>query len=321
MMPRTGTIAAVALAVLVALGALLLVGCQARDEPGAGGDEQAARMAAEHAGDEPVPGFAGEAVDEVRVTAGRVPYATVAGREVSGYLAQPAGAETRPDDDLPALIVIHEWWGLNEHVQTMARLLAQHGYKALAVDLYGGEVADDPQAAQRLMQGVDEGEAQDNLRQAHRYLAGELESPRIGVIGWCFGGGWALQTALLVPELDAAVVYYGRLVTDRDALSGLEVPVLGIFGAEDSSLPVASVRELERTLEELGKPVEIHVYDGAGHAFANPSGERYVPEAARDAWQKTLAFLAAHLEGGPVAAGAGGEVSAGGAAGASGGSG
>jgi carboxymethylenebutenolidase len=132
----------------------------------------------------------------------------------------------------------------------------------------------------------------------------------VGVIGWCFGGGWSLRSALLLGEaVDAAVVFYGQPITDPQRLAALEAPLLGIFGGQDSSIPVADVRRLESTLRELGKTAEVHVYEEAGHAFANPSGERYVPEAARQAWEETLAFLGEHLEGGaagtPATEGAG----------------
>ena len=96
-------------------------------------------------------------------------------------------------------------------------------------------------------------------------------------------------------EIDAAAIYYGQLVTDRDRLAALDMPVLGIFGAEDQGIPVSQVRAFETALKELGKDAEIEVYEGAGHAFANPSGERYVASAAEDAWQKTLAFFDEHL--------------------------
>jgi carboxymethylenebutenolidase len=173
----------------------------------------------------------------------------------------------------------------------MARLFAHHGYVALAVDLYG-ESADSPERARELMGNVDEAQAEENLRQAYRYLAEQHNAPRVGVVGWCFGGGWSLRTALALPgQIDAAVIYYGRLIQERDRLAMLDMPILGIFGAEDEGIPVDGVRQFESTLEELGKDVDIQVYEGAGHAFANPSGERYQPEAARDAWQRTLDFL------------------------------
>jgi len=267
----------------------------------AGADDYAERMAREHAGETPVPAFAAEADEsagQVDVTAEPVQYATVGGAPVRGYLAMPEGAGARPDAGLPGLIVIHEWWGLNDNVETMARLFAHHGYVALAVDLYGGESAETAERARQLMSGVDEAKAKDNLRQAYDYLVNERHVSRVGVIGWCFGGGWSLQTALLLPDrIDATVIYYGRLVDDRDALASLQMPILGFFGAEDQGIPVAGVRKFESTLKELGKDVEIHVYDGAGHAFANPSGERYQPQAAKDAWQRTLAFFDQHLKG------------------------
>jgi carboxymethylenebutenolidase len=267
----------------------------------AGGDTQEPshtdRMAAEHAGDHPVAGAAADVEEPPasEVVTERVVYATVGGKEVTGYLARPAGSA----GGHPGVIVIHEWWGLNDNVETMARMLAHEGYAALAVDLYGGEAAGDPEGARALMQKVmdDPAPAKDNLRQAHAYLTRKLGAPRTGVIGWCFGGGWSLQTALLLPELDAAVMYYGRVVTDQDELRALRAPLLGLFGAEDQGIPVDGVRAMEAALGELGKDVTIVVYPGAGHAFANPSGTRYQADAAKDAWAKTTAFFAEHLEG------------------------
>ena len=118
----------------------------------------------------------------------------------------------------------------------------------------------------------------------------------MGVIGWCFGGGWSFRTALALPDaIDAAVIYYGEPVTDRDRLDALEMPILGLFGGADQGIPVARVREMEAALDALGKDATIVVYDGANHAFANPSGRRYDAEAAEDAWTRTTAFLAEHL--------------------------
>jgi len=122
---------------------------------------------------------------------------------------------------------------------------------------------------------------------------------RIGSVGWCFGGGWSLRTALMFPqELDASVIYYGELETDRERLAPLDVPILGIFGSEDSVVPADTVREFGRILTELEKPHEIHVYEGAGHAFANPSGENYDSDTAARAWAETTAFLNRYLKEG-----------------------
>jgi len=227
------------------------------------------------------------------VTTEQVEYATVNGKTVTGYLARPEAV-----GQFPGLITIHEWWGLNDNIQAMTRRLAGEGYTVLAVDLYGGKTAESPEKARQLVKTVMQNRkaAQSNLQQAYEYLSNERQAPEVGVIGWCFGGGWALQTALLLPKLDAAVIYYGELVTDFQALKKLETPVLGIFGAQDQGIPVESVRSFETALKSLGKTAEIYIYENAGHAFANSSGDRYVPEAAADAWQKTTAFLKQHLK-------------------------
>ncbi len=264
-----------------------------------GGSTYGDRMSREHEGDKPVPAAATQEAEQAAETAAndlvaqRLVYATVDGREITGYLARPAD---RPAG-LPGLIVIHEWWGLNDNVETMARMFARAGYAALAVDLYG-QIAEDADGARALMEKVKTDEADDNLRQAYAYLTDQLKAPKVGVIGWCFGGGWSLNTALLLPDqIDATVIYYGRLVTDRDRLATLKMPILGLFGAEDRGITVDQVREFEAALKSLGKDADIHVYEGAGHAFANPSGTRYQPEAAKDAWERTLAFLAKNLKG------------------------
>jgi carboxymethylenebutenolidase len=167
------------------------------------------------------------------------------------------------------------------------------------VDLYGGRVAESPDSARAYVEAAsaDEGRLLDNLTQAYRYLVEEQGAPRVASIGWCFGGGWSLRTALALPDaLDAVVVYYGEPVTDRDRLATLEMPILGLFGGADQGIPVERVREMERVLGELGKDARILVYEGAGHAFANPSGERYHALAAEDAWNTTTQFLARHLK-------------------------
>jgi len=262
--------------------------------------EEAATMAPEHRGDRPVASEAATTEPATAVVGDPVIYGTVDGQEVTGYLARPENA-TGP---LPGLLVIHEWWGLNDNVRAMTRRLAGEGYVALAVDLYGGQVADTPDKARELMSAVDPNRAIENLRQARAQLAERLKTGdetggRIGVIGWCFGGGWSLRTALAMPDgIDATVIYYGHLVTDPNQLETLDSPVLGLFGAEDGSIPPDQVHAFEEALERLGKPVEVKIYDGAGHAFANPSGERYRPEAAQDAWRRTVAFLAKNLYGG-----------------------
>ena len=279
----------------LALAPLLLSACasDSGSAPGTDSGDYADEMHAQHAGETPVASGATEGAAALDVTVTPVAYGvSAAGDTLRGQLVAPTGAPA----DLPGLIVIHEWWGLNGNVVDQARRLADQGYAALAVDLYGGETADTPDAAMALMRAVDEAAATDNLRQAYAFLDGR-GAPRVGSVGWCFGGGQSLNAALALPtQLDAAVVYYGQPVTDVDRLATLRLPVLGLFGADDTSFPPDLLDAFEAALAEAGVEHEIVVYPDADHAFANPSGERYQPEAARAAWAQTTAFLAEHLE-------------------------
>ncbi|SEO79491.1 carboxymethylenebutenolidase [Halogranum amylolyticum] len=211
-----------------------------------------------------------------------------------GYLARPAD-----DGTYPTVVLIHEWWGLNENIEHMADVLAGHGYVVFAVDLYDGEVATDSARAGELAGDVrnDPEEALAKMDRAVTALrAAPYTTDRVASLGWCFGGGQSLQLSLSDTELNATMIYYGSLTTDESELRNVDGPVLGIFGAEDDSIPVETVREFDRTLGELGVEREIHVYEGAPHAFANPSGERFHPEATRDAWNETLVFLDENLK-------------------------
>jgi len=208
--------------------------------------------------------------------------------DVTGYLARPDDTTT-----YPGVVMIHEWWGLNQNIRDMADELASQGYVVLAVDLYEGKLATVPAEAQALVGSFNRARGLANMQAAVSYLR-EQGSPTIGSLGWCFGGGQSLQVGL-AEDLDATVIYYGHLETDEATLTSLKQPVLGIFGAEDTSIPVDQVELFGESLTNLGVHHEIHVYDGAGHAFANPSGDRYVQEAADDAWEKTTAFLDASL--------------------------
>ena len=268
--------------------ALLLVACSDSPE-----EDFVNRMDREHEGDTPVENASQNLKQSAEVIGEEVQYATVGGQEISGYLAKPEGAM-----NAPGIIVIHEWWGLNDNIRMMADKLAGEGYTALAVDLYGGKVAESPDSAGTYARSVNNEEALDNLTQAYTYLNEKQAAENIGVIGWCFGGAWSLNTALAHPQkIDATVIYYGRLVTDTEKLKTLEMPVLGIFGEEDGGIPPQRVKEFESALNEVGVDNSIHIYEGAGHAFANPSGTRYVEEAAEDAWQKTVRFLEQNLKG------------------------
>lgn len=252
------------------------------------------RMAREHAGDAPVANPLSEAPPSRDVVTEDVAYARVGDAEVTGYVARPADVV----DPLPGVIVIHEWWGLNDNVRAMARRLAAEGFTALAVDLYGGRTASTPEGARALMQGVNEQPelAQSNLRQAAQWFADRGVSS-VASLGWCFGGGWSLQTALLVgDDLDAAVIYYGFVETDPEVLADLDAPVLAFFGGEDRGIPLDRVTAFESALESLGKEFEVVVFPDAGHAFANPSGRNWEPVAADAAWSRTIAFLHEQLD-------------------------
>ena len=199
---------------------------------------------------------------------------------------------------LPAVVMIHENRGLNEHIKMMADTLAKEGYVVLAVDLFNVQVASNHEDAGPLSGAVRDNpaEAIANLRAAVRYLASleNVDASMISSLGWCFGGQQSLQLALNTEPnypLASTVIYYGRLVTDPQELSKIKWPVLGIFGDQDDSIPVENVTSFKAALDSIGIPNEIYIYEGVGHAFANPSGDNYAPEQTADAWQKTLAFL------------------------------
>ncbi len=265
--------------------------CAAQDDR----NGYAERVAAEHEGDRPTGNVSAENADVISDTRA---YATLDGEPVNGYLARPRDGAA----PYPAVLLIHEWWGLNDHIRAMARRFADNGFVALAVDLYEGRSASTPGKARKLMQRAMEQpeRLRRNLEQAYFYLDLMPSTQRIASVGWCFGGGWSLRTALMFPqELDASVIYYGELVTDPERLQPLQVPILGLFGSADTTVPPQRARAFERVLTELEKPHEIHVYAGAAHAFANPSGEAYDRDAAKRAWAETMAFLRTHLAAEP----------------------
>jgi carboxymethylenebutenolidase len=220
----------------------------------------------------------------------------------SGYLVyadttNATSTSGQQQQKLPAVVMIHEWWGLNDNIKDMANELASEGYVVLAADLYNGEVATTPDKAMQLVGTVRENPEQaiSNLQSAVQYLASlpNVNSSRIASLGWCFGGGQSLQLALNSEQnpLAATLIYYGNLVNDTNELSKINWPVLGIFGNQDQSIPVESVNAFEQALNEIGITNEIYIYPGVGHAFANPSGDNYAPAETADAWEKTLAFL------------------------------
>lgn len=213
---------------------------------------------------------------------------------VQGMLYAPKGK-----GPFPALIVIHEWWGLDDWVKEQASKFADAGYVALAIDLYRGKSTANPEEAHELMRGVPEDRAQRDLRAAFEYLKSrkDVKADRIGSIGWCMGGGYSLDVALEEPTLAADVIHYGHLATDPENLKKINAPVLGIFGAQDKGIPPEDVKKFEQAMKQQGKQIEIKIYPDAGHAFENPANkDRYHPEDAADAWKLTLAFLDSNLK-------------------------
>jgi len=254
------------------------------------------RTAEAHRTDSPVPTAAATTAPAQRIDSRPAIYMSVDGQPVTGWLSWPAGKSMM---GMPALIVIHEWWGLNDNIRQAAERLAGEGYMTLAVDLYRGENAANPKDAMRLMNQLnDQGDAgRENLVAAYDYLANVMQAERIGVIGWCLGGRWSLQAALQLPtQLAATVIYYGGVTDDKKQLATLQMPILGLFAGDDPVVPPETVTAFRTALLELGKDADIHIYPEAKHAFANPSGQAYDPAAAEDAWGRTTRFLAEHLQ-------------------------
>ena len=224
---------------------------------------------------------AAQGLDDVSLT-------TKAGKRVGGALAVPAAAPA------PAILLVHEWWGLNDQIKAVAAELAREGYLALAVDLYDGKVATTRDGARGLMQAVDGGEATDTVASWIAWLrAHKKASGKIGTIGWCFGGGWSLN-ASIAAAVDATVVYYGRVNRTAADLKALQGPVLGHFATRDKRIDGKMVGGFEKAMAEAGKSATSHWYE-AEHAFANPTSARYDKEDARLAWKRTLAFFNKNL--------------------------
>lgn len=213
---------------------------------------------------------------------------------VQGVLYTPEGK-----GPFPGIIVIHEWWGLNDWVKDQATKLSDLGYVTLAIDLYRGRVATTPDVAHEIMRGLPEDRAKRDLHAAFDYLASQpnVKKDRIGAIGWCMGGGFALDVALQEPTLRAVVINYGHLATDTDSLKALNASVLGLFGGQDRGITPDDVHKFEKSMNDLGKPVDVTIYSDAGHGFENPvNKDGYRPDDTADAWKRTVKFFAGTLK-------------------------
>ncbi|MFO0877085.1 MAG: dienelactone hydrolase family protein [Gemmataceae bacterium] len=219
--------------------------------------------------------------------------------EIKGFLAMPQGK-----GPFPGIVVIQEWWGLNPWIQDQAKRLAAQGYVCLAPDLYRGKVATEMATARKLMMGMPIDRALRDIKGATDALAElkEVNKEKLGVIGWCLGGGLALQSSLADKRLTACVICYGRVIPDAEKLEPLNAAVLGVFGKEDKGIPVATVRKFGEALKKAGKTVEaLHEYE-AGHGFMREkNGPKENPEhragPAKEAWAEIEKFFAARLKG------------------------
>ncbi|HEX5235416.1 MAG TPA: dienelactone hydrolase family protein [Silvibacterium sp.] len=201
----------------------------------------------------------------------------------------------------PAIIVIHEWWGLNDWVKQQAADLASQGYVALAVDLYRGKTADNPETAHELMRGLPQDRGVRDLLAAADYLKTlkSVDPARIGAVGWCMGGGFAAQFAVADPGLRAVAINYGSLPTDPAALKQIHAAILGNFGALDKGITPQDVHEFAAAMQSIGHPVDVKIYPDAGHAFENPDNKNtpgYRPADAKDAQNRMRTFFRDHLQ-------------------------
>jgi len=213
---------------------------------------------------------------------------------VNGFLALPEGHGKHP-----GLVVIHEWWGLNDQIKDEAQKFAGEGYVALAIDLYRGKVATTAEEAHELMRGVPDDRGIRDLDAAYDFLAArrDVEASKIGSVGWCMGGGWSIKLAMSEPKLAACIVNYGSLPTEASSIAKIDAPVLGNFGADDRGITPDSVHAFEAAMKAAGKSVDLKIYEGAGHAFQNPNNKQgYRPEATADAWARMTAFLKKNLK-------------------------
>lgn len=220
----------------------------------------------------------------------RVSLTLADGSSVSADVALPKNVTSAP-----TVLLIHEWWGLNDQIRAVANELAEQGFIALAVDLYDGQYGSSPQEAMSIMRSMDPDRATQTLVGWVDWLRShERSNGKVATLGWCFGGGWSLNTSIAT-SVDATVIYYGNVAKSAEQLSSLNSPVLGHFGTLDKNINEEMVEGFQSAMQEANKTdLEVHWYD-ANHAFANPTGSRYDEDDAKLAWERTLAFLKREL--------------------------
>lgn len=226
------------------------------------------------------------------VVSERIEYQDAQGNPLSGYLARPASA-----GPFPAVVVIQEWWGIDNHIKDLTLRFARQGYAAFAPDLYHGVAVSEPDEARKLVMELDREAAVGEIRAAISMLLGEsfVASDKVGIIGFCMGGGLVLRTSLVEPNVGAAIAFYGAPLEAKD-VSQVKAPILGLYGAEDQGIPVEGIKMMQDALNQAGIENEIQIYEGAGHAFFNDArASGFNKAAAEDAWTRTLAWFKKHL--------------------------
>jgi carboxymethylenebutenolidase len=218
------------------------------------------------------------------------------GGTATGYLAEPASGKG------PGLVVLQEWWGLDDHIRKVCDRFAEEGFFALAPDFYRGETTDQPDEAQQKMMAMSMDQAEKDMRGAVDYLA-EREGVEggIGAVGWCLGGGLAVWTASVNPKVSAVTTFYYVMPHGKPDFSNINGPVLGHFGTSDDYISVDDAKALEQEIRDAsGTEVTFEFYEGAGHAFFAEHDRigTYHEGHAKSAWDKTLAFFRRHLSKG-----------------------
>lgn len=281
-----------ALLALLAAVQLTIVGCGGSDEPVESGSASSTGERTSSA----APAKLDDSMlrDPVDIEAIEIPYGETEDDLLRGYFVYPADMV----EPLPAVIVVHEWWGLNDSVRDAASRIAAQGYMVLAVDLFRGETATSTSDASALARKLLEepGFAEKNLRAAHTFVSDAAGAPSVAALGWSLGGYWAVEATRFLPDsFSAAIAYYSQPDDDADTVSSISAPVLSLFGGQDRSIPADAVRAFEAQARALDKPIEVVIFPRGKHGFANPDDSRYDERIAEQAWRRTAAFLDRYL--------------------------
>jgi carboxymethylenebutenolidase len=213
------------------------------------------------------------------------------GATAKGYLAEPEG-------EGPGVVVLQEWWGVDQHIRDVCDRFAQEGFVALAPDLFHGETTEQPDEAQQKMMAMNMDEAVKEMRGAVQFVAQHPKSTgAVGAVGFCLGGGLAAHAAAASPDIGATAIFYYVMPHGKPDFSQINGPVLGHFGTGDDFISVDDAKALEEEIRAGGNEVTFEFYEGAGHAFFADHDRlgTHDPEHARDAWQRTIDFFKRHL--------------------------